>query len=48
MHKGKKKVKRPRSQTGKLGGKKACLCEDNTYDVKCCDGSVRAQGIGNI
>lgn len=28
--------------------KRACLCPDNTYSRKCCDGSLQAQGIGNI
>jgi hypothetical protein len=28
------------------GGKRGCLCKDNTYSNKCCDGSLRAQGIG--
>jgi hypothetical protein len=28
------------------GGKRGCLCADNTYSSKCCDGSLRAQGIG--
>ncbi len=28
---------------------KGCLCKDGrTYSRKCCDGSVRAQGIGKI
>ncbi len=27
---------------------RACLCKNNTYSRKCCDGSLRAQGIGNI
>jgi len=27
----------------------ACLCKDGTtYSKKCCDGSLEAQGIGNI
>jgi hypothetical protein len=30
------------------GGRRGCLCEDNTYNIRCCDGSLRAQGIGNI
>ena len=33
--------------TGK-GGKRGCLCKDNTYSQKCCDGTLRAQGIGKI
>lgn len=28
--------------------KRACLCKNNTYSRKCCDGSLRAQGIGSI
>ena len=28
--------------------KRACLCKDNKYSRKCCDGSLQAQGIGNI
>ena len=36
------------SRTGRLGGKRACLCKDGTYSTKCCDGSIWAQGIGDI
>lgn len=36
------------SRTSPKGGRRACLCEDNTYSIKCCDGSLRAQGIGRI
>jgi len=36
------------SQTGRLGGRKACLCKNGTYSVKCCDGSIWAQGIGRV
>jgi hypothetical protein len=28
------------------GGKRGCLCENNTYDVKCCKGELINQGIG--
>jgi len=29
--------------------KRACLCKDKeTYSVDCCDGTLEAQGIGNI
>ena len=29
--------------------KRACLCKDGvTYSTECCDGSLQAQGIGNI
>lgn len=27
---------------------RGCLCKDNTYSTKCCDGSYQAQGIGKI
>lgn len=35
------------SRTSPKGKKRACLCKDNTYNIKCCDGSLRAQGIGS-
>lgn len=28
--------------------KRACMCKDGKYSRKCCDGTLRAQGIGNI
>lgn len=36
------------SYTSPKGGTRGCLCADGTYSVKCCDGSLQAQGIGNI
>jgi hypothetical protein len=36
------------SKISKAGGNRACLCSDGTYSVKCCDGSLEAQGIGVI
>jgi len=37
------------SQTSPRGGRRACLCPDKkTYSIDCCDGSLQAQGIGNI
>ena len=36
------------SWTSPKGGSRGCLCDDNTYNVKCCDGSLQAQGIGLI
>lgn len=44
MHKNNKTVSRTSPKTGNRG----CLCKDNTYSRKCCDGSMQAQGIGNI
>lgn len=37
------------SYTSPRGGRRACLCWDtNTYAIECCDGSLKAQGIGVI
>jgi len=37
------------SRTSPKGSSRACLCWDtNTYSISCCDGSMRAQGIGVI
>jgi len=36
------------SYTSPKGGSRGCLCSDGRYSVKCCDGSLQAQGIGNI
>tara|TARA_R100001369_G_scaffold45887_2_gene72226 strand:+ start:453 stop:611 length:159 start_codon:yes stop_codon:yes gene_type:complete len=37
------------SRTSPKGSSRACLCwDENTYSIKCCDGSMRAQGIGVI
>lgn len=35
-----------RNRTSPIGGNRACLCEDNTYHLNCCDGSNYAQGVG--
>ena len=37
------------SRTSPTGGGRACLCWDtNKYSIECCDGSMKAQGIGVI
>ena len=37
------------SKTSPKGGQRGCLCKDGkTYSIKCCDGSLQAQGIGAI
>lgn len=37
------------SRTSPKGGRRGCLCwKSNTYSRKCCDGSLRAQGIGSV
>lgn len=44
-----KRRKYTASRTSPKGGKRGCLCPDGkTYSSKCCDGSLQAQGIGNI
>ncbi len=40
------KFKTP-SSTSPTGSRRGCLCDDNTYSTKCCDGSLQAQGIGS-
>ena len=35
-----------KSRTSPTSGTRACLCNDGTYSTKCCDGSLKAQGIG--
>ena len=42
-----KKNKTP-SKTSPIGGRRGCLCDDNTYHPDCCDGTIHAQGIGKI
>jgi len=44
----KKKIKETPSKSSPKGGKRGCLCKDNTYSAKCCDGTLRAQGIGKV
>ena len=39
---------RKKKGINKVGSKKACLCPDSTYSRDCCDGSLWAQGIGNV
>jgi hypothetical protein len=40
------KYKTPIKARPRAGSKRGCLCEDETYSTKCCDGSLQAQGIG--
>ena len=42
----KDKFKTPSKSSPRAGSKRGCLCEDETYSTKCCDGSLQAQGIG--
>jgi hypothetical protein len=41
-----KKDFRTPSITSPKNSRRGCLCKDNTYSRKCCDGSLLAQGIG--
>lgn len=34
------------SKASPKGGRRGCLCDDGTYNKKCCDGTLHAQGIG--
>lgn len=34
------------SKTSPKGGKRGCLCLNNTYSSECCNGQLIAQGIG--
>jgi len=39
----------PSRSSPPAGSSRACLCWDtNKYSIECCDGSMRAQGIGVI
>jgi hypothetical protein len=35
-----------KSKTSPNGGKRGCLCDDNTYKQECCNGDLQNQGIG--
>lgn len=32
--------------TSPKGGKRGCLCKDNTYSTECCNGELISQGVG--
>tara|TARA_R100000742_G_C4249434_1_gene67921 strand:- start:608 stop:757 length:150 start_codon:yes stop_codon:yes gene_type:complete len=34
------------SYTSPIRSTRGCLCDDNTYHVDCCDGSLWGQGVG--
>lgn len=36
-----------KSKTSPVGGKKGCLCDDNTYSKECCNGDLQNQAIGS-
>ncbi len=37
-----------KSKTSPVGGKRGCLCDDDTYSKECCNGDLIAQGVGVI
>jgi len=37
-----------KGKTSPKGGRRACLCEDNTYSIECCNGNLINQGIGTL
>ena len=39
-------MKQTHSRSSPKGDKRGCLCKNNTYSKKCCDGSLQAQGVG--
>ncbi len=41
-------MKKTPSNNSPKNSKRACLCKNNTYSTKCCDGSLQAQGIGSL
>ena len=41
-----KETNKTPSKTSPKSSSKGCLCKDNRYSRKCCDGSLQAQGIG--
>ena len=41
-------MKKTPSKTSPKGGRRGCICKDGTYNSKCCDGSLEAQGIGSM
>ena len=44
-----KRRKFTHSRTSPKNDKRGCLCPDGkSYSTECCDGSLQAQGIGNI
>jgi hypothetical protein len=34
-----------KSKTSPKGGKRGCLCDDDTYSKECCNGDLQNQGI---
>jgi|TARA_R110000744_G_scaffold104158_1_gene199498 hypothetical protein len=41
-------MKKTPSDNSPKSSKQGCLCKNNTYSTKCCDGSLQAQGVGSL
>jgi hypothetical protein len=37
-----------KGKTSPKNSSRGCLCHDNTYSRDCCNGDLRAQGIGSL
>lgn len=43
------RMKETPSYSSPKGSRRGCLCKDGrTYSSKCCNGSLRAQGVGSV
>jgi hypothetical protein len=38
----------PKFPASPVGGKRGCLCKDNTYKSECCTGEMWEQGVGSL
>jgi len=43
-----KKTNETPSRTSPRSSRRGCLCKDGTYSRKCCDGTLRGQGVGKV
>jgi hypothetical protein len=43
-----RKTRQTQSRTSPVGGRRGCLCKNNTYNFKCCNGDLQNQGIGSL
>mgnify|MGYP003645404098 FL=1 len=43
-----RKTIQTQSRTSPVGGRRGCLCKNNTYNSKCCNGNLQNQGIGPL
>ena len=37
-----------RAKASPIRSNRGCLCKNGTYSIKCCQGKLHQQGIGNI